>query len=84
MSLEVNVLSPNERVSSSSSYAIQVLHNVNRVIHDEPLNSVLQVRQKHRLAVLDLLRLSIIVVLNLKLVHVIPADSRTLIQVLHE
>ena len=49
----------------------QVVNNLQGIINDKPLYSILKICRQHLLAVLDLLMVSIIVVLNLQFVHII-------------
>ena len=54
-----------------SSVGVEVVHDGEGVLDDEPLDRIAQVCLQHGLAVRDLLSLCIIVVLNFQLVHVI-------------
>ena len=49
----------------------QVVNNLQGIVNDKPLYSILKICRQHLLAVLDLLMVSIIVVLNLQFVHII-------------
>ena len=62
----------------------EVLDDVEGIVHDEPVDSVLQVGLEHAPAVHDLLILRVVVVLNLKLVHVVAAHCVARVEVLQE
>ena len=62
--------SSRRRGERDCSVILQVVHDIERVIHNKPFDSVLKISRQHLLAVADLLRLGVIIVLNLQLVHV--------------
>lgn len=64
-----------EVTSAGGSEGIEVVHNVEGVVDDEPLDGVLEVRRQHLLAVGYLFRLRVVVVLDLQLVHVKLGNS---------
>ena len=70
--------------SGAVSHAAEVLDDVEGVVHDEPVNGVLEVSLEHAPAVNNLLVLCVVVVLNLKLVHVVSADGGTRVQMFQE
>ena len=53
----------------------QVVHDVEWVIANKPIDGILQIGCQHPLAVANLLHLGVIVVLNLQLVHVVLGDA---------
>lgn len=69
---------------SSGSVVAEVVHDVEGVINNEPLDGVLEVRSQHLLAVDDLFHIRVVVVLNLQLVHIELGDAGAVIQPLHE
>jgi len=69
---------------SSGSVVAEVVHDVEGVVNNEPLDGVLEVRSQHLLAVDNLFYIRVVVVLNLQLVHIELGDAGAVIQALHE
>ena len=56
--------------------------DLKRVIGDKPVDSISQISLKHMFTVLDLLFLSVIIVFNFQLTHVVVLEAR-LVKVSH-